>query len=70
MRFKTVKLAAIRNDRLWLLLMVSEPDIGWCANEDARSPRRVDCEIPVGEWNEAFLVRVWKPLPSRRVLKL
>ena len=23
----------------------------------------------VGEGNEAFLMRVWKPLPSRRVLK-
>ena len=23
----------------------------------------------VGEGNETFLIRVWKPLPSRRVLK-
>ena len=44
-----------------------------CANEDVGPPRGVDCEIPhrlVGESNEAFFIRVWKPLPSRRVLKL
>ena len=29
----------------------------------------VDCEIPVGEENETFFIRVWKPLPSRHVLK-
>ena len=25
--------------------MVSEPDTGWCASEDAGPPRGVDCEI-------------------------
>ena len=30
----------------------------------------LNCEIPpVGEENETSLVRVWKPLPSRHVLK-
>ena len=29
-----------------LLQMVSEPDTGWCANEDAGPPKGVDCEIP------------------------
>ena len=24
----------------------------------------------IGEENEAFFIRVWKPLPSRRVLKI
>ena len=31
---------------LELLQMVSEPDTGWYANEDAGSPRGVDYEIP------------------------
>ena len=31
---------------LGLLQMVSEPNIGRCASEDARSSRGVDCEIP------------------------
>ena len=31
---------------LGLLHMVSKPDIGWCANEDAGPSRGVDCEIP------------------------
>ena len=32
-------------------------------------PRRgVDCEIP-HQGNEAFFIRVWKPLPSKCVLK-
>ena len=25
--------------------------------------------MSVGEGNEVFLIRVWKPLPSRRILK-
>ena len=29
-----------------LLQMVSEPDTGWCANEDAGLSRGVNCEIP------------------------
>ena len=31
---------------LGTLQMVSESDTEQCANEDARSPREVDCEIP------------------------
>ena len=34
----------------------------------------VECEIPhqlgIGEENETFFIRVWKPLPSRCVLKI
>ena len=39
-------------------------------NEDTGS-KGVDFEIPtsVGEENKAFFIRVWKPLPSRHVLK-
>lgn len=37
--------------------MISEQDTKWCANEDARAPRELDCEIH-GEWNETFLIRV------------
>ena len=34
------------SDRLGLLQMVSEPDIGRCALEDVWAPKGVDCEIP------------------------
>ena len=51
--------------------MVSEPNTGWCVSGDVGPPRRVDCDIP--HWLERerkyFLIRVWKPLPSKRVLK-
>ena len=40
-------------------------------NEDAGPQRGVDCEIPHRlEENEAFFIRVWKPLSSRRILKI
>ena len=43
---------------------------GTSASKDAGTRRRVDCEIPlVGEDNKAFFGRVWKPLPSKHVLK-
>ena len=32
--------------------------------------KEVDCEIlhrSVGEWNETFFTKVWKPLPSSRL---
>ena len=34
-------------------------------------PKGVDCEISqlVGEGNETFLIRVWKPIPNGHVLK-
>ena len=33
--------------------------------------KEMDCEIHmVREGNETFSIRVWKPLPSKRVLKL
>ena len=80
MRFKTVKLTAIHNgpkrtisanSGLGLLQMVSEPDTGRCVNENAKHPRRVDCEI--SHWSEREqsipYTGVWKPLPSRCVLK-
>ena len=70
--FKTVRLTAIRNEpkrtisansELELLQIVLEPVT---RSEDAGSSRRVDCEIPhrLGEGNEAFLMKVSKPLPS------
>ena len=55
MCFKIVRLIAICNGPkrtilarcgLWLLQMVSEPDIGRCASEDIGLPKEVDCEIP------------------------
>ena len=48
--------------------MVSESGSGWWVSEDAGSPRGVDCEV-VGEGNEAFLIRAWKPLTSKQNLK-
>ena len=53
--FKTVRLTTIRNEPkrtistsggFELLQMVLESDTGWCANQDARPLRGVDCEIP------------------------
>ena len=57
------------NGRLWLLQMVSESDIERCANEDT-GPQRGRLWDPtlVGEGNEAFLIRVWKPLLSKQYL--
>ena len=34
------------NGGLELLQMISKPGFGWCASEDARPQRGVDCEIP------------------------
>ena len=44
---------------------------GTSASEDTVLRRGVDCENPtlVGEENETPFIRVWKPLPNRRVLK-
>ena len=78
MRFKTVSLTVIRNgpkrtifasNELRLFQMVLELDTGWCANEDAGPSRGVDCEIPYRLERGTKHIRVWKPLPSRRVLK-
>ena len=59
------------SSELGLLQMVLESDTGQCASEKAGPSRRVDCEIP--HWLEKgtkhFFIRVWKPLPNRRVLK-
>ena len=50
--------------------MVSEPVIGRRASEDVGSQGGGLWDpTSVGEGNKAFLVRVWKPLPSRRVLR-
>ena len=42
-----------------------------CASEDAGVRRGVDCDVPtlVGEENKTSFIRVWKPSPSRHVLK-
>ena len=96
---------------LGLLQMISKPDTGQCANEEAEPWRgRTQGDMPartlgleggglggltsIGEWNECqrghwalnksgmwdptsvkkenktLFIRVWKPLPSRRVLKI
>ena len=56
---------------LGLLQMVSKPDTRRCASEDAGPPRGwIVRPTLVRVRNETFLVRVWKPLRSGRVLKL
>ena len=52
------------SDELELLQRVLEPDTRLCSSKDIETPRGLDCEIP-----EAFLVRMWKSLLNRRVLK-
>ena len=43
---------------------------GKSASEDAGPRRGVDCDVPHGwEENKPQFIRVWKPSPSRRVLK-
>ena len=73
-----MRLTAIRNERKQtissnsghgLLQMVLEPNTGWCASKDAGPPREVDCEISHRLERGAKHLRVWKPLPNRRVLK-
>ena len=51
--------------------MVSESDTARCASEDAgtQGGGLWDPTL-IGEGNETFLIRVWKSLPNRRVLKL
>ena len=43
---KNLKRTISASGGLGLLQMVSEPDIGQCASEDAEPRRGVDCEIP------------------------
>ena len=50
--------------KFWLLQMVSELDTKLCVNKDTGPPKEVDCEI-----SHQLEISVWKPLPSRRVLK-
>ena len=56
---------------LGLLQMVSEPNTKRCAQRGRWDPKGGGLWDPtsVGEENETFLIRVWKPLPSRYVLK-
>ena len=50
--------------------MVLEPDTGWCASEDVGPPRGWIVRSHIGWRGERNIpIRVWKPLPSRRVLK-
>ena len=44
---------------------------GTSVSEDAGPQRGLDCEIPhrLGRRTKHFFMGVWKPLPSRRVLK-
>ena len=75
-----MRLTAICNKPKWiisvssglkLIQMISEPYTRQYANEDV-GPSKGGLWDPtsVGERNGAFLIRVWKPLPSRDVLKL
>ena len=51
--------------------MVSEPVTEWCASKDA-GPQggRLGDPTLVGEGNEAFLIRVWRPLTERENPKM
>ena len=44
---------------------------GTSASEDAGPQRNVDCEIPhqLGRRKKHSFIKVWKPLPSKHVLK-
>ena len=74
-----MRLTAIRNepkptisasDGFGLLQIVSKPDIGQCASEDA-GPRGGGLWDPtsVGKGNETFLIRVWKLFSNKHILK-
>ena len=74
MRFRIVRLTAIRNwlkriiyvsSELGLVRMVSELVTGWCASEDARPSRGVDCEI--SHRLEKGTIHFWKLLSNRYV---
>ena len=58
----------IASGALELLQMVSEPDTGLCANEDIGLSRGWIVRSHLERGKEAFLIRVWKPLPSKCVL--
>ena len=50
--------------------MVLEPDTRRCASDDAGISRGgLQDPTSIGERNETFLIKMWKPLPSRRFLK-
>ena len=57
------------NSELGLLQMVLESDTKRCASENAELPRGVDCEIAhrLERGTKHSFIRVWIPLPSRRV---
>ena len=61
----------ISSSGLGLLQMVSELDTEQCSSEDAGLQGGWIVRSHI-DWrgNEAFLIRMWKPLPSRYVLKL
>ena len=55
----------------WVFQMVLESDIGRCASENVNSKEGWLWDpTSVGEGNETFLIKVWKSLSSRYVLKL
>ena len=67
---KTISASKSASSGLELLHMVLELDTDRSASENAglQGGGLWDL-ILVGEGNDAFLIRVWKPLPNRRVLK-
>ena len=53
-----------------MLQIVLEADTGWCTSKDVGPPKRwIVRSMSVGEGNKTFLIRVWKPLSSKHVLK-
>ena len=53
-----------------LLQMVLEPDTKRCANVDIGPQKGWIVKSYIGEENETLIIKVWKPLSSRRILKL
>ena len=77
MRFKTVRLTAIRNGpkrtistSCGLGLLQEQCQRGCWAPKLGSEGGGLRDSTSVGEGNEAFFIRVWKSLPSIRVLKL
>ena len=62
MRFKIVRLTAIRNGPKWTIFVYSRLELLQLI---------LECDIPywLGEENKTPFIRVWKPFPNRRVLK-
>ena len=71
MRFKNLERRTISvSGGLGLLQMVSEPETERCASENAGPQGGGLCDLTsIGKGNETLLIRVWRSLSSRHVLK-